>query len=355
LGKILFLVPYPLGCAPSQRYRFEQYLKILEDSEFEWEIAPFINVQTWKILYENGHYFKKSWGYFKGFLSRILLLFNIQKYQWIFIHREAIILGPALYEWVLVKLFHKQIIFDFDDAIWINMDPSKNHSLNLFRPANKTSQICRLSLRISVGNSFLADYARRFNSRVHVIPTTIDTHHKHCLLKDHKSIKTVIGWTGSHSTLPFLSDIIPVLKRLEEKYDFTFLVIADQDPCLLLTGYSYKKWDKESEIDDLMDIDIGLMPLPDNEWSLGKCGLKALQYMALGIPAVVSEIGANNDIVGHQIDGFHCKNNEEWYLYIEKLMVNPQLRREMGRKGRQKVIQHYSVVANTPAFLSLFV
>jgi glycosyltransferase involved in cell wall biosynthesis len=330
-------------------------LKFLEDSEFEWEIAPFINAQTWKILYQNGHYFKKSWGYIIGFLNRILLLFSIQKYQWIFIHREAIILGPALYEWILVKLFRKQIIFDFDDAIWIDTVSSKNNSLNLFKSVNKTSQICRLSHRVSVGNSFLADYAYRFNSQVHIIPTTIDTQHRHCQLKDHQSTKTVIGWTGSHSTLPFLSNIISVLKRLEEKYDFEFQVIADQDPHLPLTSYSYKKWDKEFEIDDLMNIDIGLMPLPNNEWSLGKCGLKALQYMALGIPAVVSKIGANNDIVGHQIEGFHCKNNEEWYLYIEKLMVNPQLRREMGRKGRQKVIQHYSVLANTPAFLSLFV
>lgn len=355
MGKILFLVPYPRGCAPSQRYRFEQYLKILEESEFECEIVPFINAQTWEILYQNGHYFKKSWGYVVGFLNRILLLFNIRKYQWIFIHREAIILGPALYEWILVKLFRKQIIFDFDDAIWINTVFSKNSPLNLFKPAYKTSQICKLSHRVCVGNSFLADYANRFNSQVHIIPTTIDTQHRHVLLKDHQSSKTVIGWTGSHSTLPFLSNIIPVLILLEEKYDFEFQVIADQDPHLPLTCYTYKKWDKEFEIDDLMDIDIGLMPLPNNEWSLGKCGLKALQYMALGIPAVVSKIGANNDIVGHHVDGFHCKNNEEWYLHIEKLIVNPKLRLKMGKAGRQKVIQHYSVVANTPAFLSLFV
>jgi glycosyltransferase involved in cell wall biosynthesis len=348
-------VPYPRGTAASQRYRFEQYLKILEDGEFEWKIAPFINTDTWEILYHKGHYFKKAWGYFIGFLNRILLLLNIRKYHWIFIHREAIILGPALFEWILVKLFRKQIIYDFDDAIWITRDSSNNRLLNLFRATNKTSQICRLSQRVCVGNSFLADYARKFNSQVHVIPTTIDTQHKHCILHHHQSDKTVIGWTGSHSTLPFLFNIIPVLKRLEENYNFEFQVIADQNPHLPLKSYSYKKWDKESEIDDLMDIDIGLMPLPDNEWSLGKCGLKALQYMALGIPAVVSAIGANNDIVSNQLDGLHCKNNEEWYFNIEKLIVDPQLRFEMGRKGRQKVIRDYSVVANTPAFLSLFV
>jgi len=354
LNKILFLVPYPLGCAPSQRYRFEQYLKILEESEFEWEISPFINANTWSILYQDGHYFRKILGYIIGIVNRITLLFKVRKYRWIFIHREAIILGPAIYEWILAKILGKKIIFDFDDAIWISRTSSDTRLLNWFKCNKKTSHILGISNRVCVGNSFLAEYAKRFNPQVQIIPTTIDTNFQHRFLKDHRQSNLVIGWTGSQSTIPFLSELLPPLERLEKVFDFEFLVIADKDPHIPLKSYSFKKWKSESEIDDLMCIDIGLMPLPDDQWSLGKCSLKALQYMALGIPAVVSPIGVNKEVVDHQINGLHCNNANEWYLNIEKLLLDPQLRRDMGVNGRAKVINCYSIEANAERFLCLF-
>jgi glycosyltransferase involved in cell wall biosynthesis len=100
--------------------------------------------------------------------------------------------------------------------------------------------------------------------------------------------------------------------------------------------------------------DIGIMPLPDDEWAKGKCGFKALQYMSLEIPAVVSPVGVNSEIVENGVQGFWCLSESEWFTRLEQLILNPEERKQMGRLGRQKVIQRYSVRSNTATFLSLF-
>jgi len=354
LRRILFLVPYPFGCAPSQRYRFEQYLNILDQKGFSWEFAPFLDKETWAIIYKRGHYLQKIRGTFSGLFRRLLLLLKISEYTWVFMHREAIPFGPPLYEWILGRLFNKRIIYDFDDAIWIPQKSPSNVNIDLLKNYNKIAKICGISKRVCVGNSYLSDYVRKYNPEVHIIPTSINTQTHHCRIKNHVEDREVtIGWTGSHSTISFLDLVSPAIKKLESRYPLKFLVIADERPKLDLNSLVYKDWSKETEVDDLFKIDIGLMPLPDTEWSKGKCGLKALQYMALGIPAVVSPIGVNAKIVQHKVDGFHCRTEEDWYYYIEKLILGPQLRNQMGRLARVKVNNNYSIQANAAKFLSL--
>ena len=165
----------------------------------------------------------------------------------------------------------------------------------------------------------------------------------------------VIGWTGSHSTLKYLHAIEPVLQKLENQFPFiSFLIIADQPPPLHLARLTFIKWNPQTEIADLLKMDIGIMPLPDDEWSKGKCGFKALQYMALEIPSVVSPVGVNTFIINNESEGFLCRSNEEWLLALEKLIIDKNLRIKLGKAGRKKVVEHYSVSSNTSNFLSLF-
>lgn len=290
-----------------------------------------------------------------GLLRRLRLLLEIRRYNWVFIHREAIPVGPPWYEWILVKIFKKKLIYDFDDAIWLKPQSVANSLTNYFRPGTKTSTICRISDKVCVGNRYLALYAERYNRNVKVIPTTIDTVGWHATVKEHKNDREItIGWTGSHSTLTYLHLVVPVIKDLGRLYKFRFLVICDVRPTLDLNCLVYKKWKKKTEIEDLLGIDIGLMPLPKTEWAKGKCGLKALQYMALGIPALVTPVGVNRQIVDHNVNGFHCTSEEEWRSSIERLITNPNKRRKMGYNGREKVVEYYSVGSQSSAFHSLF-
>lgn len=283
-----------------------------------------------------------------------MALFIIRKYDMVFIHREASPVGPPVFEWIISRLLKRKIIYDFDDAIWIPHNTNRQPVLNWLKHSSKIASICKLSDRISVGNEFLYEYARANNRNVRIVPTTIDTVHVHNRIKNQFTDEVVLGWTGSHSTLKYLNDIIPILKDIEGKCNFKFLVIADRKPVFQLDSLIHIKWDKQSEIEDLLKINIGLMPLPETEWAKGKCGLKALQYMAMGIPALVSPVGVNSQIVDPGHNGYLCASPSDWCLNIEKLIKQPELRNILGKNGRQTVEKFYSVGSNKANFLELF-
>lgn len=282
--------------------------------------------------------------------------------DFIFIHREVLPIGPPVIEWVISKVFRKKIIYDFDDAIWLTDNIHETRFEKILRWRSKVASICRWSHKVSVGNEYLARYARRFNNHVIVNPTTIDTvnmHNPSHLKKNNSSESSgheiTIGWTGSHSTLKYLEDLEPVLQQVELLYpQVSFLVIADRAPDLKLNKLVYKKWTKESEIEDLIQTDIGIMPLPDDEWTKGKCGFKALQYMALEIPCLASPVEVNTRIIQHGLNGFLCTTMEDWMSCFKTLITHESFQKQMGQRGRITVLKNYSVESNTPTFLSLF-
>ena len=348
--KILFLAPYPKRHAPSQRFRFEQYFKLLEESGIDYRFQAFLDEKTWHVLYKQGFAIQKALGIIKGFFRRIGMLFTLQQYDKVFIHREAAPVGPPIIEWCIVKIFKKEIVYDFDDAIWLENTSAENSIASKLKWHAKVGSICKWSQTISTGNAYLADYAKHFNSNVVINPTTIDTNRRH-LPAYHKNQKPVIGWTGTHSTAKYLKEILAPLKEFSEQFEFIY--ISNKAPDFELPNLSFIKWNRASEITDLNRIDIGIMPLADDEWAKGKCGFKALQYMALEIPALVSPVGVNKEIVDHCINGFHCRTSSEWKERIVELLNDPELRTRMGKQGREKVIAQYSVDSNSDNFLSI--
>lgn len=355
--KILFVTPYPAGEAPSQRFRFEQYFQLLIQKGFSVKTQSFLSVADWKILYTKGHALAKVRIILTGFTKRLFMLFKALPYDFVFIHREAAFLGPPVVEWILAKILRKKIIYDFDDAIWLTDQLYEPPILKIIRGRNKVKSICRWSYKVSCGNEYLCAYARQFNPHVVYNPTTIDTDNLHNpgLPKNETKKNITIGWTGSHSTVKYLKAVEPVLQALEKKYPhLDVLIIANQKPELALSTIKFLPWRKESETEDLARMDIGIMPLPDDEWTKGKCGFKALQYMAMKIPAVVSPVGVNVTVVEHGVTGFHAATHQEWLLHLEELINHEPLRKKMGEAGRQKVIDQYSVSSNASTFLSLF-
>lgn len=357
--KILFLVPYPLKESPSQRFRFEQYFQILENRGYHITIQSFFNSQEWKLFYHDGNSLQKFIALFKGFAKRFKMIFSAFQYEFIFIHREAAPAGPPVFEWVLANALRKKIIYDFDDAIWLTDRNHENWILKTIKFRSKVTSICKWSYRVSCGNDYLNKFAQQYNPSTMVIPTTIDTEglHNRNKFKSTSSVipEIIIGWTGSHSTLKYLKLLETILQKIETKYPFvSFLIIADKRPDLALKRLSFKAWDAETEVVDLMKLDIGIMPLPDDEWSKGKCGFKALQYLALEIPAVVSDVGVNSKIISQGVEGFLCQTEADWQHALELLINNTTLRAEMGARGRKKVVENYSVLSNSAAFISLF-
>lgn len=357
-SNIIFLTPYPHDIAPGQRFRFEQYLNILKNADHTISIHSFLSAKAYASLYKPGKVIQKTIDILLSCFKRMFHLLLMYKADYVFIFREAAPVGPPVFEWIIAKILNKKIIYDFDDAIWLTDKTNESALEKIIRWRSKVASICTWSEKVSCGNAYLANYARQFNPSVVINPTTIDCeklHNPALFATKKKTNNVVIGWTGSHSTLKYLVLLEPVFQQLEAQFEYvSFLVIADQRPQLRLKRLDFIAWNPETEVEDLLKMDIGIMPLPNDEWSKGKCGFKALQYMALKIPAVVSPVGVNTEIITEGVEGFLCRTDEEWRLALEKLIGNEAMRAEMGKNGRQKVMDHYSVSSNTSNFLSLF-
>jgi glycosyltransferase involved in cell wall biosynthesis len=350
--KILFVCPYPFDEAPSQRFRFEQYLPILINEGYQYQLAPFLNLKAWNILYQSGNSLQKIFWLIFSFLKRFQLLFKLQSYEYVFIHREASPVGPPFFEWTVRFIWRKKIIYDFDDAIWLE-DPNEKGSLKAhLKWKTKVKSICKWSYKVSCGNEYLAQFAMQYNEKVILNPTTIDTDY-HKEIKTSNSDKIVLGWTGTHSTLPYLKNLIPVLDELSKKHEFEFLVISNQKPDFDVNYMRFIPWRKKTEIEDLNKIDIGIMPLTDDIWSQGKCGFKILQYLAVSKPVIASPVGVNAKLLNESQAGFAAKSDKEWKILLLNLLKDSNLRAELGNKGEAYVEKHYSVNSNKDRFLSL--
>lgn len=353
--KILFLVPYPVKRAPSQRFRVELFIPYLNENNIRYTIAPFMSEATWNVLYNKGSILQKSWGIIKGYLSRIKsVLIDVHGYDYVFVHREAAPLGPPVFEWIISKLWRKKMIYDFDDAIWIPNTGNENKLVALLKANWKVKKICSWAHKVAGGNNYLCDFARQYNKNVILLPTCVDMERMHKGHKEHKTGTVTIGWTGSHSTLSYLDPLVDVLAALEKEYNTHFLVIANRDPKLNLKNYEFIPWNEAREIQDLLKIDIGIMPLLPDKWSEGKCGFKLIQYLSLGIPAVASPVGVNKTIIEEGNNGYLCNTPEQWKSKLKVLIEDTQLRKQMGANGQQKIAAEYSVQVQHNNFLNLF-
>jgi glycosyltransferase involved in cell wall biosynthesis len=293
-------------------------------------------------------------GVVRSFLKRFLLLFTLYKYDFVFIHREASHIGPPIFEFLIAKVFRKEYNYDFDDAIWLPNYSETNARFHRLKAYWKVRYCIKWAVSISAGNDYLANYARKFNTNVQIIPTTIDTENHHNLQTNYHQEKLVVGWTGTHTTMRYLDFIVPVIKELEQKYDFEFLVISNEAPAYHLKSLRFLKWKRETEITDLARISIGVMPLEMDIWSEGKCGFKGLQYMSLGIPALMSPVGVNTQIVSHGENGYLPVKLEDWRVQLELLLTDVDLRKKIGEAGKKTINERYSVLSNQSNYLSLF-
>lgn len=351
--KLLIIAAHRPGRSPSQRFRFEQYISHFEESGIEVKLSYIINERDDLIFYSPGKIFSKLGILLKAYSIRLKDVLKAKRYDVVLIQREAIMTRTTLFEKLLSK--RRPVIFDFDDAIW-KMDVSDaNEKLKWLKNPAKTSAIIKKSNYVIAGNSYLAAYAKKFNEKVIVIPTTVDTDLFSPSEKPKNENKIIIGWSGSKTTIKHFELAIPVLKRIKQKY-------GDKVGFVVIGANNYKNedldisgiiWSPQTEVSELRKIDIGIMPLPNDEWSKGKCGLKGLTYMSLQIPTVMGAVGVNAEIIEHGENGFLYSNDEEFYDALVKLIDDKELRLNMGNKGRHTVMDRYSVHANKEHYINL--
>jgi glycosyltransferase involved in cell wall biosynthesis len=345
--RVLALVPYPTGLAPGQRYRIEQWAPHLRDDGVDIDFASFADRRLAEMLYEPGRYLSKAWHMWRAYLRRLRTCWSAARYDVVYLHREAALIGPALLERV-VSARNPRLVYDFDDAIWLPYVSPRNRYLSYLKAPRKTSSICRLASEITVGNDVLAAYARRYNPAVTVVPSTVSCREYLPRPGLTRPGPTTIGWTGSHSSAQYLRVVEGALKKLARERSLRLLVIGVDDYRLEGVDVECRPWKAETEVADLWDMAIGIMPLSDDPWARGKCAMKAIQYMGVALPAVVSPIGANADVVEDGVTGFHAVGEAGWICALRHLIDSEELRCRMGTLGRARVKSAYSAEVHAP-------
>jgi glycosyltransferase involved in cell wall biosynthesis len=351
--RVLALMPGLYDTSPGQRYRLEQWEPLLRERGVEITYAPFEDDELHSVVYQPGRIGKKLQLVSRNLARRLSTISKARKYDLVYILREAALLGPAVFE----RLLYQQrvpFVFDFDDAIFVTYRSPSNGYLSYLKFASKTRTICRLASHVMVGNPYLAEYAGQVNEKVTVIPTTIDTDKYRASPPRNSDGPLTIGWTGSYSTVQHLDTLRGALKKLAETENFRLRVIGTPAYELAPVNVEAMQWRASTELADLSAIDIGVMPLPDDQWSKGKCGLKALQFMALGVPTVCSPVGVNTDIIQDNENGFLAATEAEWVEKLTRLLRDGELRRRLGQAGRATVEEKYSAVTQAPRVYEIF-
>lgn len=345
--RVACVVPYPLGFAPSQRFRLEQWEKPLAAEGITLEFFPFLDREASARFYERGRLWSKAGTLLSGTLGRLRwALRQARDFDVVVIHREAVPLGLASIESAIAR--RVPTVFDFDDAIWLpNVSPAHRRFQRLkgFAKVNRALSACSV---VSAGCHHLADYARRHNPRVFVVPTSIDLG-LYSPPRAHAAAQTLtVGWTGSLTTSPYVTLVAEALRRAAARIPME-LVVFGAEVAIPGVAVRCQPWSPEGEVPLIRTFDVGLKPLPRTDWVRGKCPMKELQYMALGIPPVATRFGSAIESIEHGRTGFLCETDEDWVDALVALR-EPDRRAAVGAAARRLVEERYAATAAASAF-----
>ena len=352
--RLLALSPVPAegaGC----RYRVMQYIPALERAGFSVTVAPFFDAAFFDLVYHPRRYAQKFVSLARQTIKRLRLMAARYHYDAFFVYREAYPIGPPLFETLLTMATGRPLVYDFDDAIFLSNTSEANWIISAFKHPQKVASIIERSALVLAGNEYLAGYARAYNSNVAVLPTCVDT----TVFVPRPSqppaaADPAIGWIGTPTTTRYLKSLASPLRRLACEDRFVLRVSGTLEP-FHLDGVTTvnEPWRMDREVELFNQCDIGVYPLTDDEWAKGKCGFKAIQFMACGVPVVAAAVGVNREIIRDGVNGFLASNDEEWTAKLKRLIADVDLRRRMGAAGRQTIEERYSLAVHAPRLASM--
>jgi glycosyltransferase involved in cell wall biosynthesis len=333
--RVLFLATNPAVREASTRYRVSQYFDLLRRAGHEPELSTFFAPQRRT----------RARALFDGARRRAGDLAHVESYDVVVVHRELL---PLSWNAPIYALRRRvPIVFDFDDAVFTASGRGWRQTLSF--PAS-TRALVDASTTVLAGNEFLATWARESHDRVEVVPTVVDT-------DVYKPIAAandvpVIGWVGSPSTAKYLDAVLPVLDDLARSFRFRVRIVgAGRAIRLSNVEVESPPWRANDEQELFQGIDIGLYPLANDRWAHGKCGFKAIQYMACGVASVVSPVGVVREIVRPEQDGLWASSTSAWRDAIGALLESAERRRDLGRSGRAHAVAAWSLAATAPSFI----
>ncbi len=322
-ARILFLIQ---GFeVPSSRYRVLQYLPAVKAAGIDATVTPFPETLSEE---------QRIYG-------------GAGEYDLVFLHRKRL----SKYWIRTLRKTAQKIVYDVDDAVMFRDTLSIGHQEST-RRKRRFERTCRMADLVIAGNGYLADLARPANPNTLLLPTVIDMSRYAPRGWGEAPKKITLGWIGDTGSLAYLEAQRPLFEAIGKGIpDLEFKVISSRFPKYDALPVVPCRWSAETEAAELRSFDIGLMPMPDDPWSKGKCGLKLLQYMAAGVPAVASPVGANAEILEPGVQGFHASTEADWIEAIRKLAGDLKLRERMGKAAHLRVKTHYSLEVTAPKFV----
>lgn len=347
--KVLALCSYPIQAAAT-RYRLEQFIQPLATRGITLTIRPFLNSELFETLYQRQAFGRTAIGLLQSAFLRLKDVFRASVADVVLVQREAMMFGPPLFEWIAVRVLKRPLVLDLDDATYVSYTSPTYGSLGRhLKWFSKTDDLIRWAKIVTCGNPAIAEYVASKGAIARVIPTVVDTDLFYTASREAGPV--VLGWIGTHSTFPYLETIFPVLQNLAREHHFLLKIVGAGKQEVTIPGVEVEnlEWKLEREILDFQSFDIGLYPInPDlyaEAWAAGKSGFKAIQYMAVGIPYVVTPIGAAAEIGSAGTTHLQARTENEWKDALEQLLSDPEKRKQMGAAGRQYVIKNYSLPA----------
>jgi glycosyltransferase involved in cell wall biosynthesis len=350
--RVLTLVPNQKGHAPGQRGSIELWEKILAPEGITLDYAPFETEKLQKILYTSGNYVAKAAEMIRGYADRIGLLQRLDEYDAVFVYREAALLGPAFLEKRIAR--RKPIIYQLDDPLYMPYRSPSNGYLSYLKFFGKIKEIIRVSRVVIANSSHIRDYALQFNENVWQVPSIVDTNQFVYRPFPEKPERVCVGWSGSPTTLKNIRLVEKPLREIGAR-DFCDLhFIGGTDFELENVRYTAQKWSRETEVEDLRKMQVGLVPLPENSWNGFKFIMKTAQYMALGIVPVGTPIASNPEVIRHGENGFLAGTDAEWVEHLTTLVKDDKLRNRMSATAAADARAKYSLEANAPKIIEAF-
>lgn len=331
--------------AASTRYRLGQYVPGLAACGIELTIRHLMSDEYLRRRFNNtsvswASLLHDGWRRFGDLLAQRRFDSNI-------LYGELFPLMPG---WAESLLLYRPYIYDFDDAFYLKY---RIGTLRFARPmlGDKFDSVIASAAAIAAGNRSLAKFASERNPATKLLPTVVDTDR---YLPARRGLRAVftIGWIGSPSTASYLAQIVGPLSKLGNEGPVRLVVVGGKAPAVRNIEVAEVPWSEQSEVELINSFDVGVMPLPDDDWARGKCAFKLIQYMACAIPVIASRVGANVDVV--QLNcGFLVGSDREWLDALRCVRDHATLRAEMGDAGRENVIRHFSLHHNLPILASL--
>ena len=352
MRSLLVICPQRENTAPSQRLKYEQYFDHWRGNGYQVVVSPFMTRRFQSIVYQPGRILEKVFWVGWGYLRRIRDLLRLPFYHGAYVHLWVTPFGLPLFEWLNATVA-RSLVYDIDDLVFLGHSSEANRFIQPLKGRRKMIFLMRKADHVIVCTPHLEAFVKQHNPRTTDISSTIDTDRYVAVNPYSNDRQLTLGWSGSHSTSQYLHLLDEVLREVALEIDFRLKVIGD--PSFSVDGVEVdaQEWHEPTEVRDLQEIDIGLYPLPDEEWVLGKSGLKALQYMALGIPTVATRIGANSRIIQDGENGFLVSDQKEWKDRLVALASDPDLRKRIGDRANRTVSERFSVHANRDSYVGV--